>query len=314
MSLFSRKKLSPGKKGDVVILKQTRPNECGGTDATQRTDATKVIASTEMTLFSATSALPEAERSRKSDEPLGYVSAFAAPGAGGTFLFLETAGSFSRRDARTAAWALVKADVFPDLVRFVNETALAKRNGYHSTTHGLPENFGGSVDVRYAGGERIDFSDNQTPILSREQGERIAALFTEAMRGEAVPLPDAAAMTEIRFTEERKGDGYTRATLTFAPDGTATNKKVSRYDDPTVYESEKPVDAETVSAIRKTVASCGLLAWVGLPDNPYGFDKEKTMTFVFPDGTEIAVGGNKLLPDPIRGGFFSIELEMTTKH
>ncbi len=316
--MIFQNKPAPAPGGDdVIILKQTRPGECGGTDATQRRNAPTTIESTEMILFSATSALGggvSLDPAGQEAGLLGYVSAFAAPVAGGTFLFLSTSGGFRNRDEKSSGWALVKEDIFPSLVKLVNETDLAKQNGRHSMTHGLPEDFGGSVDIRYASGERIDFSNNQTPVFLPEVGAKIAALFTDAMKGVPVPLPDVGSMTEIRFAEERKGGGYTRATLTLAADGTATNKKTSRYDDPRVYESEKPVDADTVAAIKKTITNCGILAWADLPDHDFRIGGVKTLTFVFADGTEITVGGNKALPSPISGGFFSIELEMATKH
>ena len=41
---------------------------------------------------------------------------------------------------------------------------------------------------------------------------------------------------------------------------------------------------------------------------------EKKLTFVFEDGGEITVPGDRMTPGRIHGGFFNIELEMTTKH
>lgn len=67
---------------------------------------------------------------------------------------------------------------------------LAKDNGFHSETHGLPENFAGSVSIEYASGEKISFSNNQQPILSPNTGLCIKELFSEAMKGEKVSLPD----------------------------------------------------------------------------------------------------------------------------
>ena len=295
------------KKKSVVVLKRTRKGECGGTDATLDKSAPKTIVSEEMTLFDVTSAL-------HGDGALGYVSAFAAPAGEGTFLFLETGESFQRRAEKSASWALVKADVFPALARLARECELAKQNGYHSKTHGLPENFGGSVRIEYKSGERISYSDNQTPILTLEEGEKIASLFREAMAGEKVALPDAGSLVEIRFAEERENGAFTHAHLTINADGTATNKKSSRFDDPTVYESEKDVDAKSVAAIRRSIADTGLLAWAALPANGYGFSADKSLTFVFANGSEITVRDDRLVPDQLRRGFFNVELEMTTKN
>lgn len=304
------------KERGVIVLKQTREGECGGTDATLDKNAPKQIVSEDMILFDVTSALGDGigERPGRGANELGYVSAFAAPVRGGTFLFLETGEHFQRRAGKDRAWAQVRADVFPALVRLVRQYDLAASNGRHSQTHGLPENFGGSVRIEYGSGETISYSDNQTPVLRREAGEEIAALFRGAMAGERVALPDLCSLTEIRFAEERENGGFTRAVLTIAPDGTATNRKRSRYDGAEVYESENKVDAATVDAIKRNVEETGLLAWSTLPASKFNFEREKSLVFVFSDGGEIAVPGNRLVPSQIQNGFFNVELELTTKN
>jgi|GEM_PF-767527 len=314
--IFHKKKQDKPDDG-IVILKKTEPGMCGGTDASQDTKAPKEILSDDMILFDVTSALSRgyipSEGKRYSVEKLGYVSAFAAPAGNGTFLFLETGDSFQKRAPKARSWAYVKEDVFPSLVRFVRDRDIAKSNGFHSTTHGLPENFGGSVDIRYASGEKISFSNNQTSIISYDAGAEIAKLFAKAMNGEKAELPVVTSLKEIRFEELRKNGGFTKAVLTIQPDGTGINAKQSKYDDPKIYESEKPVDAETVAAIKKDIEDTGILAWSGLPSNGSSFVTDKQLTFVFDDGREIIVKSDRLVPDQIGRGFFNIELEMTTK-
>ncbi|MBS7262511.1 MAG: hypothetical protein KIG36_02765 [Eubacteriales bacterium] len=296
----------------IRVLRQTKPDVCGGTDATLDERAPKEILSEEMILFDVTSALNVSARPRRpGDEPLGYVSAFAAPVAGqGVFLFLATSSGFSRCEERRADWALVTADVFPALVRLTRERGLAENNGFHSVTHGLPENFGGSILVRYADGEKISVSDNQSPVLDNKTGARIAELFTDLMKGERVVLPAISELKEIRYAEERENGGFSRATLTLLPDGTGVNEKSSRYDDPRVYESRKEVDAATVAAIKASMERNGILAWAGLPANGFSFGGKKKLTFVFSDGRTVAVRDDRLLPDPICRGFFDIELKI----
>ena len=136
----------------IIITKSTGRNMCGGTDAYIIADAPTEIKSEEMILFDVTSALPRGVSDNK--EPLGYVSAFAVPSKDGTFLFLETGESFSYYDEKKSAWAFVKEDVFPSLVRLVKECDMAKDNGHHSKTHGLPENFGGSITIKYKSEEK----------------------------------------------------------------------------------------------------------------------------------------------------------------
>jgi hypothetical protein len=57
-----------------------------------------------------------------------------------------------------------------------------------------------------------------------------------------------------------------------------------------------------------------MLAWADLPESGFKYGSEKTLAFVFADGGVITVPGDKRLPDQLGGGFFNIELEMTTKH
>ncbi len=302
-------------RGGIRILKKTKPHECGGTDASIDTRAPREILSEDMILFDVTSTLPETYCSMGPDpERIGYVSAFAVPAAAGTFLFFETGSGFRRRDERKSAWALVRENVFTALASMTREQKLARSNGFHSETHGLPENFGGDIDIRYAGGERISICDNQSPVLSREEGEAIAALFTGAMRGEPVPLPDPAALREIRFREDRRGGGFTEARLTIRDDGTAVNERKSRYDGPDVYESAKSVSAETVARLREKIAGTGLLAWETLPTREYAPEGKKILTFLFDGGDEITVPDCRLVPRQLWGGFFGVELELTTKN
>ena len=311
MSIFRKKKRDEDVDDGIVIIKKTPPCVCGGTDAYIDTKAPKEITSGDMTFFDVTSAF----RTLAVDgaDRLDCVSAFAAPVGDGSFVFLETR-EYSDYDEPHCEWALLKENIMPKLTALAREHSLAKNNGYHSQTHGLPENFGGSVDIGYASGERISVSDNQSPVIAYEAGVAIADAFRAALKGEREALPDLSALTAIRFAEERDNGGFTRATLTIDPAGAGTNAKTSRYDDPTVYESEKPVDADTVAAIRGNIERCGMLAWADLPESDYKYGAKKTLSFVFADGTEITVPDGRRLPGRLQGGFFNIELEMTAKH
>ena len=298
-------------------IRGPEPEMCGGSRTTRDDGAPTEIKSNDMYLFSATSALGGMALAPQEPDPgekLGYISAFAAKADGGFFLFLEKRIGFGQFAERQVDLALVKEDVFPSLCAIVRECGLAKRNGFHSYTNGLPENFGGSVTVMYSSGEKIGFSNNQSPIISPVDARRISSLFGMALKGERVPLPRAEALKEIRFDDKRENGGFTRAALTLLPDGTAVNKKACRYEGTQVYESEKPVDAETVAFIKRNIDNNCMLAWSGLPESGFRELSEKTLTFVFAGGKEIAVRSGLSLPAQISGAFFNIELEMTTKH
>ena len=310
--LFGKKK-KDAPDSDIVILKKPEPFVCGGTDATLDRAAPKEIASDALLWFDGDSVLPYPDAERRDDgsfpEFLGYVHGYAAAAGENTFLCLETGESFLGHGERKVAFALIKGDKMPDLAKLIRDLDLAEQNGYHSRTHGLPENFGGSVEARYATGESLSFADNQGSIFSRKQGEALAAWFTAALKGERAPLPALDDLTAIRFEEKRENGGFTEATLTLA-DGRIARR--SKYDDPTVFESEKTLDADALAALKATVEKTGLFAWEQLPKSDYSLARDKTLTFTFADGKTVTVRDDRVLPDAISRGFFNVELPLTT--
>ena len=301
------------KKPNVVVLQEPPKNACGGTTKTLDKSAPKVITCDKMTLFSVTSALSYSPAAGGKAQ-LGYISAFAIPSDNGTFLFLEAAEGH-RKLGTKKEWALVMADIFPALVSVVLECDLASQNGLHSKTAGLPENFGGSVLIEYENGETIDFSNNQSPVISRAAAEKIYGVFRSCLEGDKAVLPSFDALTSVRFSEERKDGGYTHATLTRRPDGTGINEKTSKYKDvPTPFESKKETGADVFDVIKNSIENGGILAWEHLPQKESLLGHKKTLTFVFDDGKEITVDGDAVVPYELHNAFFSIELEMTTKH
>ena len=307
-----------GTSDGIVVLKKTKPDTCGGTDVTLDTNAPNEIVSEEMILFDVTSALGRYQVSGSGmrndyNEPLRYVSAFAVRAENGCFVFIESEPESAYRGERIRSAAVLKNDVFPALVGLVRESGIARKNGYNSTTHGLPENFGGSVTIKYASGEKISISDNQSPVITPETGSKIAELLYKALEGEKVELPDADRLSKIMYSEERKDGGFTRAEMSICPDGRAVNRKSSKYGDGKIYESEKQVTPETVAFIKKTITEKLIFAWSGLPHNGF-LSENKRLTFVFDNGSELNVANGRTVPDQLSGGFFDIELEMTTKN
>ena len=308
-----KKKEEPGENPNIIYLSKPDPVACGGRTATLDKSAPHTIVSHEMVLFDVFSALHGGAIGSKGG-PIGYISAFAVPDGEGTFILLEESEGFFTGGERTTEWAWIKKDIFPALCDVAEKHGFAKNNGYSSFTHGLPQNFGGTINIKYASGESIYVADNQGAVISEEAASEIAKLFGEALSSERFRIPEAEGITAIRFYEKRKNGGYTVAELTIAPDGTAVNRKESKYDGPEIYKSEKEVDPETVAAIRRNIDDTGLLAWSGIPDNGFKSINDSELTFVFADGSETAVRSGRLVPDAIKQGYFNVQLEITTKN
>ena len=292
-------------ESSVIVLRQTKPGVCGGTDATLDTAAPKTIISRDLSLFSATSALCG------DSQTLGYVSAFAVGAGEGTFLFLETGKSFRYRDEKQRIIGVVKENPFPHLVELVWDCDLAKDNGFHSTTHGLGENYGGEIDVWYASGETISVSNNQSPVLTDEAGGKIAALFRALLQGPIVPQPDPADLQAIRFREAHPNGSFTQVDMTVTPDGA----HLRRHDHPeTGHDSDTTgaLTADEVSAIRGTMEKCAILAWAHLPDDGFPHREKRTLTFTFADGREITVPDDRLLPRQFCDAFNDIRHLLTS--
>lgn len=277
------------------------PPVCGGTDKSIDADAPKEIISDEIVQFSFSGVMENI-----------FLTAFAVPAGEGSFVFLEKNG-FDSREKPERRWALVRERVFPALAALTKELNLAAYNGYRSFTHGLPRNFGGTVSIKYASGENIYFSNNQSRVFSVEQGRRVVEFFEKALRLEPMPLRKAEDIASIRYRKDGKNGAFTNAELTIQPDGSGINRKKTRFDDPTVYDSEKQVSAETVAAILRGIDASALLAWGLLPQG-YSFGDRKTLTFTFRDGEAVTVPNARLVPESMNDAFFKVELELVTKN
>lgn len=312
---FGKKKNNKADDG-VIVLKKTAPDVCGGTDATLDTKAPKEIKSDDMLIFDVSSmvdhGIPGGRERGQNHEPVGTILAYASKGKKGSFVYLANRAQHRTREDNSEA-AYIKDDIFPSLVDLVKEENLAKDNGFHSTTHGLPMNFGGSIDIEYASGENISISNNQSPVMKRETGYRIYDLFKKALERGKVGLPSVDDLAGLRYDEIR-GGSFVKVYLTFNGDGSANSKKSSCYDGEKVYEKESVLSRETVSLIKKNIEKNKMFAWADLPERRFKYEQGKTMTFVFSDGSEITADRNRCVPMEISNGFFNIELEIVTKN
>lgn len=64
-----------------------------------------------------------------------------------------------------------------DLYRIVNEYDLARYNGERCFVAGLPDNYGATIDIMFASGERLYASDNETNFIPGNAVKEIVKLF-----------------------------------------------------------------------------------------------------------------------------------------
>lgn len=63
------------------------------------------------------------------------------------------------------------------LQEIVSKYDLAKHNGYTHHVSGLPDMYGDYIDIKYASGESIYASDNQSGFLAQEAAMELINLF-----------------------------------------------------------------------------------------------------------------------------------------
>lgn len=71
------------------------------------------------------------------------------------------------------------ADFFSRLQDIICRYNMVQENGRHHHVSGLPPDFGIDLQVRYASGETLITSDNQSCFLSNQAMEELAALFQQ---------------------------------------------------------------------------------------------------------------------------------------
>lgn len=74
------------------------------------------------------------------------------------------------------------ADFMMRLQEIVAEYNFAQYNGYYHNVSGLPDMYGESLDIVYAGGERIHVHDNQSGFLPPDAVKALIMLFGAATK------------------------------------------------------------------------------------------------------------------------------------
>lgn len=285
------------------------PQMCGGQSQSINDNAPKTISSDKMVLFKASSSLrtivdpePQAE-----NHWINHISAFAAPVDDGVFLVLSADDLRSRKEF---SWAFVREDIFPKLAALVKEANLASCNGRQSFTYGLPENFGGEVLIGYDSGEKIEYSNNQSPVFGKDFAAALYGIFTNALKAERAELPSAESITSVTFFQKSGASGFTRAELAPKPDGSFNLKKEYKFEDPQISEYNFSVSAEILQKIKNTAQNNAVLIWNKLPKSDFDSVIEKSLTFTLDSGEEIVIKNDRVLPYGISGAFYAIESEL----
>ncbi len=296
--------------------KSTDPHLCGGTDEGYYKNTSGIINSDDIVLFDVSSVLPdpgaeEDERKRS----IGYLGFFAVNAGEGTFVYKVTGSGThpSRYDSCGIEWALIKENGMPALAALTKELELCRDNGHYTFTHGLPQDYGGMIDIKYADGEKIKISSNQNPVITREAAFEIERLFDRFLRAEKADLPDPYAMSAIRFEEKKEDGGMIRAELISDQSGKCSVRRTVRSADGETLESERCIPAKVLENIKAAVKRCGMLAWSHLPKYELPWKENKKLTFVF-GGSEVTVRSDRVLPEYVRGEFFAVEAELTIKN
>ena len=297
--------------------KSTDPHLCGGTDEGYYKNTSGIINSDDMVLFDVSSVLSdpgadEDERKRK----VGYLAFFAVNAGEGTFVYKVTGSGThpSRYDSCVIEWAIIKENGMPALAALTKELELCRDNGHYTFTHGLPQDYGGTIDIKYADGEKIKISSNQNPVITREAAFETERLFDRFLRAEKVDLPDPSDLTAVRFDETKEDGSVIRAELIPGGDGGCTVRHTVSAADGAASESEHSAPAEVLDLIKATAKRCGMFAWSALPKYELPWKEHKKLTFVFDGGREVTVRSDRVLPEYVRGEFFAVEAELTIKN
>ncbi len=167
------------------------PPECGGTSDYSDPNAAKEIKSKDITSFSCTASLLSL---MLEDHP--FLSSdryeFSAKTSGGAV----ECGFISVRGEKTFE---AGAELLAKVQDIIDRYGLAKLNGTDVFTHGLPDDFGASLSVAYASGEKIYASHNTDMFIPLDALEELVRLFGGGPSFEMITPEEAM---EIMDSEE----------------------------------------------------------------------------------------------------------------
>lgn len=279
---------------------------CGGTNKSWDSDAPKEIVSADLVYFSADTSLNTFSVHGAYD----YIFAYAVKTENGNLLYFNGRQDPYCKQAGILtgfAAAFVTYDIFPELDGIAKKHNFVCGNGSHSQTAGLPQNFGGAMYLKYASGEYISKSSNQSPVFGPDAADETGRLYGKVLAsGTDAELPSFGDAVRIQFREDRTDGGYSDRILT--KDGTGWTLKTADYyefNGGSMFEHEYTVAPEQLDGLRKLTEDYKVFAWQYLDEDPNAFTSISVnrLSFAFADGSTVDIKDTVKLP--VQLGMFS---------
>ena len=286
------------------------PQAPGSSNDQINNDAPKTINSTEVIVFDASTSMVTLALPPEQKRNFLYISAFASVSDKGTLLLLCTEKPDNTRETKHK---FIGKNLSSELAALAVDCDFARCNGRSHYVNGLPQNFGGSVDIKYESGEKIIFADNQSPIFGPETAQKISDFFENAFTYEEAISPDINELREVQYYQENLDDHYVRYYFTINPDKTAKLKREYKFSDPEPHLSEEDVTADVTEGLLNIIKDNDILLWEGLLEKEVIIQKT-SLKFIFTDGKEINVSGSASVPLQYSSVMFNIQQYMAKSY
>lgn len=250
---------------------------CGGTDRSHDENASAEILSRDLRFFSVDTV------SGEDFDPRTRVIAYAAVAKSGVFISL---GGEAPRYTLLAP----DCDFMQCLDALAKKWDMATNNGFHSHTHGLPADFGGRLTMRYASGEYVSKSNNQSPILESGAPDAICELFTKAL--DTYPRAALPSSDDVISLEYREESGHACSLRTFEIREDHVHLfSMDRYSSGGTYENETDLNLQTFDRIREDARRLCVFGLQGLEEyHPASLRlSDESLTYVLKDGSRISL-------------------------
>ncbi|MBO4290954.1 MAG: hypothetical protein J5898_03515 [Lachnospiraceae bacterium] len=178
--------------------------------------------------------------------------------------------------------------ILQELQKLIEQYHIIEGNGFHSHTHGLSEDFGGSVDARYSSGEYISKSDNRTPVLSAEAASDIQTVFRNTFaHAKKGVIPPSSAIAAIKYHEKSHNGHYCTMIFRITDDGAFVSSEQKYSTSDKVYKKEKAVALSDFDRIRRDADTFCMLGQQGLDTyHPFCFEiSDRSLTYILSDGS-----------------------------